>query len=146
MVDWVHMRVLGIDYGTKRIGLAISDEAGLLAFPYGIINNTSRTLTSMMATCEKEGITQIAIGASINSDGGENRIAESVRAFAKALGEATSIPVAFVYEGFSSFEAARSAHIKKPIANLRGNKIASSAHDDKAAAIILQRYLDTQQK
>ena len=140
------MRTLGIDYGSKRIGLAISDESGMLAFPYRIVNNTSRALATITKICEEEGIAAIVIGESLNAQGRDNAITEFARAFGKDLAEASSVPVHFMYEGFSSFEAARTAYIAKPVANPRRTKIASGAHDDKAAAIILQRYLDTQRK
>ncbi len=141
-----YMRALGIDYGSKRIGLAVSDDAGMLAFPHSIVNNTSRALASIAGICEKEQITHIAIGKSVNASGAENIIAAAASEFAKLLEEATNIPVAFINEGFSSFEAARSSRIEKPVANPRRREHSNDAHDDQAAAIILQRYLDTQKK
>lgn len=139
----VPMRTLGIDYGSKRIGLALSDEAGIIAHPFMIIENNRDAVVVLQKICVEEGVTNIVVGKSINHDGEGNAINAVSRVFAHELGDAAKLPVEFVHEGFSSFEAARIGRIEKPIANPHRREYDTGAHDDKAAAIILQRYLDS---
>src|SRR5690606_11617335 len=106
--------------------------------------NNREALHSITDVCKDEGVTNIVMGQSVNADGKANLIAGESQTFAQQLTQATDIPVAFIHEGFSSFEAARVGRITKPVANPRRQQHDTGAHDDKAAAIILQRYLDTQ--
>ncbi|MBX4216120.1 Holliday junction resolvase RuvX [Candidatus Parcubacteria bacterium] len=126
------MRYLGIDYGSKKAGIALSDESGTLAFPKAIMKNTPRLVTELCAIAAKEGIGAMVIGASYDSSGRENEVMADVRRFAEALDEASGLPVYFENEAFSSVEARRlQAHTEV---------------DDSAAALILQRYLDKKNK
>lgn len=137
------MRTLGVDYGTKRIGLALSDEAGIIAHPLMILENTHDAVQAITQLCSDKEVHTIVVGKSINHDGEGNLIGAASRAFAHDLGEAARLPIVFVHEGFSSFEAARINRIEKPVANPHRKEYDTGAHDDKAAAIILQRYLDS---
>ena len=56
------MRLLGIDYGSKKIGLALSDESGQFAFSYDVIANNVKTLDSLAKICDKEKVEKIIIG------------------------------------------------------------------------------------
>jgi putative Holliday junction resolvase len=123
------MKYLGIDYGTKRIGIALSDESGEFAFPQGIIG-PEKAIAEIAALCLKENVAAIVIGKSIASNGMDNEIVPIVEKFKKKLEEATSLPVHFQQESYSTMEA----HRYQPKAGSR---------DDSAAAIILQRFLDT---
>ncbi|MDB5254804.1 MAG: Holliday junction resolvase YqgF, putative holliday junction resolvase [Candidatus Nomurabacteria bacterium] len=123
------MKYLGIDYGTKRIGIALSDESGEFAFPQGIIG-PEKAISEIVALCEKEQVGAIVIGKSIASNGMDNEIVPVVEKFKAKLEEATSLPVHFQQESYSTMEA----HRYQPKAGSR---------DDSAAAIILQRFLDT---
>lgn len=140
----VPMRTLGIDFGTKRIGLALSDEAGIAAYPFSIIQNSAQAVTDIQQVCKDKEVAIIVMGKSVDSAGANNSVADAAIVFADSITKATGLPVQFINEGFSSFEAARSARIEKPIANPHRHEHDTSAHDDRAAAIILQRYLDTQ--
>lgn len=137
------MRALGIDYGTKRVGLALSDEAGIIAHPLMILENTHDAVQVIAQLCAEKEVQKIVVGKSINHDGEGNAISAASRAFAHELGDMAGLPVEFVHEGFSSFEAARMGRIEKPVANPHRREYDTGAHDDKAAAIILQRYLDS---
>lgn len=124
------MTIIGIDYGTKRVGVAISDTSETLAFPKEVICNTLNTHVAekIRSIYEKENARMIVLGHSKNSQGEDNTVMEVVREF-KTLLEAFSIPVVFQEESWSSAEASR---YQGHIADL----------DASAAAIILQRFLD----
>jgi putative holliday junction resolvase len=122
------MKHLGIDYGAKRIGLAVSDSSGTIAFPRGTIENDSAVMEAIASLIANEQIERIVVGDARSIGGAENAITSDVETFAAALKE-TGLPVELVFEGWSSIEANRYAP--------------DDRHDDSAAAaIILQRYLD----
>jgi putative Holliday junction resolvase len=123
------MKYLGIDYGTKRIGIAISDENGEFAFPKGVIA-TENGVAEITALCEKESIDAIVIGKSVASNGRENDIVPLVERFKEKLNLATRSPIYFQQESFSTVEAHR-------------YQTSAGSRDDSAAAIILQRFLDS---
>ncbi len=128
------MKYLGIDYGTKKIGLAISDETGKVAFPYSIIATADKEL-EIEKVIAKEKIGEIVIGKSTDLKGQSNKVQEDIDSFAAIIGMQYGLPVHFVKEFFSSSEA---RHAEK-----RAGAKASANIDDKAAVIILQRHLDT---
>ena len=127
----IKMKCLGIDYGTKRIGLAISDEEGKIAFPRAILENKEGFIERIVEFIEKEKIERIVIGESVNTKGEDNKIMEEVDALSLVLKNKTGIFVAEEKEFFTSVEARRFQD---------GGSV-----DDSAAAIMLQRYLDKQQ-
>ena len=122
------MKYLGIDYGTKRIGIAISDENGEFAFPKMIVG-PAEAVAEIAGICQQESVKEIVIGRSVASNGMQNDIGPLVEQFKEKIHGATGLPVHFQDEGFSSMEAHR-------YQTDDGNR------DDSAAAIILQRYLD----
>lgn len=122
------MKYLGIDYGTKRIGIALSDEEGSFAFPKAI-HASPEALEEIVTILSKENITAIVIGYSVSTNGVENDMAKKAMKFKESLATKTGVPIVFEREDFSSVEAHR-YQIKK------------GSRDDSAAAIILQRYLD----
>lgn len=124
------MKYLGIDYGAKRIGIAISDSDGGIAFPRLVIENTDQALNAIQELVTREYVQQVIIGDTRTVSGGENPITEEAQAFVSKLTATLKVPVETVWEAWSSIEAARYAPKGKE-------------HDDSsAAAIILQRYLD----
>ena len=127
------MRYLGIDYGAKRIGLAVSDEAGGFAFPKATIPNDANALAYIMQLAEDEGIAAFVLGDTRTASGAENPVTYEADRFAERLEEQISIPMHRAWEAWSSVEAGRFAPDGK--------------HDDSAAAaIILQRFLDSRPK
>ncbi len=126
------MKYLGIDYGTKRVGLATSDEDGSFAFPKEIIP-TEGAIDRIIILMQIEDIGVIVIGESLASNGEQNDVVSETRSFAKKLESKISVPIFFVREDFSSVEAHR-YQTKK------------GSRDDSAAAVILQRFLDKQKK
>ncbi len=128
------MKYLGIDYGTKRLGIAISDSAGSFAFPREMISNDAKALEALAKMVNDERADALVVGDTLTLNGGSNDITPAAEAFVKKLTEQVKIPVYRVREAWSSQEAARFAP--------QGKK-----HDDSsAAAIILQRYLDSHTK
>ncbi|MHB8710320.1 MAG: Holliday junction resolvase RuvX [Minisyncoccota bacterium] len=131
------MRYLGIDYGSKKIGLALSDEAGTMGFPHAIVANTPETIDELCALIVKENIGAVVMGESRDLTGGENPIAKAARALGTQLAERTGVPIFFESEVFTSIEARRS-HEREP--KSRAPK-QHKAVDDSAAALILTSYL-----
>jgi putative Holliday junction resolvase len=123
------MRYLGIDYGSKRVGLALSDEEGTMAFPYVVLENKSDLLERMKAIIEKEKVEKIVIGESKNFQGEENKIMLEIKKFADDLKGVVGKEVFYEPEFLSSHQAVQ----------IQGK---NSELDASAAAIILQSFLD----
>ena len=140
------MRILGIDFGTKRIGLAISDENNQFAFPKEIVLNDANTFIKITEILKKEKISEIVIGESVDFSGKLNMLSARIEIFISELNERFGLPVHKQKEFFSSVEARRSPSNKKGLSNSQSHskmkQIKSGRVDAKAAAIILQRYLD----
>lgn len=137
------MRYLGIDYGTKRIGVAISDESGMFAFPKTIIGTGKEALTQIMSLIESEGVEKIVVGNSLDQAGVRNAVMEDVDAFVEELNKLTGLPVVLHDERFSS-SAVKAFDWFKPVATPHRITKKTEPIDDRAAAIMLQRYLDKQ--
>ena len=102
------MRWLAIDHGTKKIGLAFSDELEILASPFAVWpQEHERTLDGLVRLCREEGVQALAVGLPRHKDGAESATAPAARAFGEALAERTGLPVRFVNEHLSSAEAER---------------------------------------
>ncbi len=135
------MKILGIDHGNVRIGIAISDESGNFARPLSIITHVSR-LKDAEEVCrlaEAKGCRMIVVGVPYDTDGREGPRARSVIRFVEQLRAICCMPVITWDESFSTQNVIST--------NLHMNKSRSSrriAIDDKAAAVILQNYLDHQ--
>jgi putative Holliday junction resolvase len=133
------MRALAIDLGSVRVGIAISDELGLMAHPRPYLpgGNGPALLRSLKQLAAAEGIDQFIVGLPRNLNGSEGRAARDARRFAAALTKHTGITVTLCDEWLST----QQAH-----ARLRegGNKQRDtrSRIDSAAAAILLQSWLD----
>jgi len=142
------MKYLGIDYGTKKIGIAVSDDRGALAFPKTIIPNDNMALAGIGEIIKNEGIEKIIIGESVQMDGSHNDLQKNIEKFSSALVSETGLEVDMEKEWLSSVAARSHLYGKGNIANEQwsasANKKRREAVDAGAAAIILQRYLDRQ--
>jgi putative holliday junction resolvase len=133
------MRFLGIDFGEKRIGLAISDPDGRLAVPLTTLErrNDRSALRQIAEIAREEKVERLVLGEPVNLDGQRGAIAERVRSFGARLAEMTGLPVEWVDEALTSAEAA---------ARLRQAGIATRRQpgriDAVAAQILLQDALD----
>ncbi|HWH07031.1 MAG TPA: Holliday junction resolvase RuvX [Candidatus Paceibacterota bacterium] len=125
------MRYLGIDYGTKRVGLALSDEAGVMGFPHAVLPNDARLLEDVAALIERERVAGIVMGESRNFSGEENPVAKEARTFAEALTERTGIAVILEPEMLTTQEA------RRDFEGIRTHGVVDSS----AAALILTSYL-----
>ncbi len=125
------MKFLCIDYGTKRIGLAVS--YGNLAEPLKIIDNSDLTIKNLVDLIEQEDITTIVMGIS------DRTMAEETRQFAEKLKKNVRIPIEFFDESFSSKQVQKKLIESQTKMSKRQQPI-----DHFAAAHVLQEYLDTQ--
>jgi putative holliday junction resolvase len=125
------MTILGIDFGTKRVGIALSDTSEVLAFPKETLSNTRGLVAEIVEICKKEAARIVVLGHSLNSQQEDNPVMEKVHPFKEELERAVGIPVIFEQESWSSMEATRFQGVNENI-------------DASAAAIILQRFLDKQ--
>lgn len=143
------MKHLGIDYGTKRIGLAISNQEETLAFPHKIIPNSQDIIQDIVDIINYESVEKVVVGKSIDAWGFDNNIQQHIRSFIKKLAyELDGIEVLEQDERGSSIAAASHLFGKGNIANEKWtgkeNKKRREHNDANAAVIILQRYLDKQ--
>ena len=134
------MRILGIDYGTKRVGLAVSDESETIAFPFRIVNNDAFFYETLLEIIDSESIGEVLIGASTTSDGQDNSLEAPRRALVDKLRQ--EIPVFEIDERFSSHEARLREFGNDNRSNRQDKRVLKEHIDAEAAQIILQRYLD----
>lgn len=131
------MRYLGIDYGTKKVGVALSDENGTMGFPHAILPNDPELLSKFQALIAEREVGGIVMGESIAFDGSENPVAHEAKAFAAKLTDATGIAVSWEPETLTSREARR---MHEPMEKTR-KPVVHEAIDDAAAALILTSFL-----
>ncbi len=134
------MRCLGIDYGTKRVGLAHGDEIGV-ATPLPALVDADETVRwrKLSEVIKQRRITDLVLGYPYNMDGSVGFKAKEVDAFAAKLKIQFGLPVHLVDETLTSSEA-ESSIAKKDRRSVRG----SGLIDSRAACLILQDYLDQQ--
>ncbi len=135
------MRHLGIDYGSKRVGLSISDDGGAMAFPYKILPNNMELLDTIHNICGQEEITAIVLGESRDLSGQPNKIMGSIEEFKHNLEAELDLPVYFQMEFMTTIEA-RGREGKESNNARKIAKQTIAPADASAAALILQRYLD----
>ena len=145
------MRYMGIDYGEKRIGIALSDEKGKMAFAYGVIANrgTEKVSAEIKKICAENSVGKIVLGKSLNYKGELNPIMAEIEPFKTVLEKETSLPVIYEKETLTSAEARRPLEgLRKRPAVLSKRKSpekekkAGMKVDASAAALILRNYLD----
>ncbi len=133
-----NMRCLGIDYGRRRIGLALSDPTLLIASPLVIIENRGikKTVLQILDIMQKNDVGQIVVGLPLHVNGDESELSREARQFGGVF-TALGYPVEFVDERYTSFEAE----------SLIGDNPQSKKLIEKvAASIILKVYLDERRK
>lgn len=96
---------MGIDYGTKRVGIALSDEGGRMAFPHIVLDNNSGLLKKLVEIIEERGVGEIVIGHSLNREGGPNPIHEEVEELIGDLTLQVGLPIHLQPEQYSTQEA-----------------------------------------
>ena len=133
------MRILAIDHGEKRIGLAISDSTGTIAGPLKAIEHVSRPLDAaqVAAIAAENSAELIVIGQSFDEEGRPNPAGRRAARFAEALKTQTQIPIVMWDESLSTQDA-RAARIELGISR----KKRAGHLDELAAQMILQSYLE----
>ena len=134
---------LGIDYGTKRVGLAISDETGQIAFPLCVLENSGqrRVAVEISRIVSERIVGSLVLGLPLNLDGSKGIAVENVEHFADVLKQYVNIPVEFWDERLSTKIAER-AMIDGGLSRMRRKQ----SIDQATAQIILQSYLDAHGK
>ena len=134
------IRALGIDHGDARIGVAISDELGMLAHPVETITiKETDPLARIAQIVAEKSVETIIIGLPKNMDGTSGPAADKVRAFAEQLRAKVACPVRLWDERLTTVAAQKSLH-----AAGRNTKQSRSVIDQAAAQLILQGWLDSQ--
>ncbi len=135
------MKYLGIDFGTKRVGVAVSDETGTLARPVGVIKNGTSLFGELEEIIAREGAECIVVG---NSAG--NPVQQEIDEFIGQITLVSMLPVETITEAFTSVEA--HGRMGKERMAARANKAPQKPDDldARAAAVILQRFLDKQSR
>src|SRR3989338_949514 len=127
-------RILGIDYGTKKIGFAFSDEAEKIAFPKTVQPNVWKYVEEFVREAVlNQGVSGIVVGLPVGLDGKETELSREVRQFMAKLEEIFKLPIHLENEVYSSAEVRTSGGAPE-------HKI-----DASSAALILQTYLDRRQ-
>jgi len=136
-------RVLAVDYGRKRIGIAISDELRLTARPLATIRRINRQadIRRLREICREHGVAKIVVGHPVHMSGKASPMADEAARFAARLRKELHMPVDLQDERLTSWEA---AEMMKQMAGETSTsfKRASRPLDDMAAAILLREYLD----
>lgn len=134
--------MIGIDYGTRRIGLAVSDHAQKMAFPADVIDaagSPKRDAALVAQRAAREGAVEIVVGMPLNMDGSRGPQAELTQKFIAALARATPLPVRAWDERLSSF-AADQVLAQAELTSGKRRRL----RDALAAQVMLQSYLDAQ--
>jgi putative Holliday junction resolvase len=134
-------RILALDYGRKRIGLAISDELGLTARPLSILERKNRRsdLATLRDICAKHGVTRILVGHPLHITGEAGEMADEAAAFAARIQKDLGLAVELADERLTSWEAGQTM---VEAGHTSRSRRASKHLDDVAAAILLREYLD----
>jgi putative Holliday junction resolvase len=136
------MRILAVDPGEKRIGLALSDPTGTIANPLTVLQHISRAIdaASIAALAAERGAERIIIGAIFDDDGGPTPQSRHAQKLADAIGAQCDLPIE-LWDESGSTQAARAASIALGVP-ARKRRQTHGHLDDIAATYILQTYLD----
>jgi putative Holliday junction resolvase len=140
----VSLRTLAIDLGSRRVGLALSDEGGRFATPYDVLFVTSpqQTTELVLKVVEKEGAERLVVGLPLNMDGSAGPAARAAVAWGRSLAARAGKPVLFVDERLSSFDAEQQLIGRKRAGEKLTRQRKKEQLDAIAAAAFLQEFLD----
>jgi putative Holliday junction resolvase len=129
-------RVLGLDVGDRRVGVALSDPQRILATPLAVIHRTDNEsdVNAVVRFIEQHDVARVIVGLPYNMDGSIGPQAEKVKAFVRELSTRTKVPVEYRDERLTTVAARR-------IMQARGKPV-RGPDDAVAAAVLLQAYLD----
>lgn len=131
--------MLAVDYGRKRIGLAISDQSGVTAQPLAVMHriNRRKDLQQLRKVCCEHDVIHVIVGHPLHLSGELGEMAMEVKAFAKRLAGAVDLSVELVDERLTSWEARQTMARTRPAARRKGEPL-----DHVAAAVLLRDYLE----
>ncbi len=121
-------RFLGIDFGSKRLGIAISDELSKMAFPHAVFANDNKLVEKLVDLIQSKGVTEVVIGRSLNRDGAPNKVQQLIESLITDLTLETGLPVHLEPEQYTTQAALR----------IQGR---NEMTDASAATLILDNYL-----
>ncbi len=141
------MKYLGIDYGSRRIGLAISDSGGHIATAYGIVDNDADFFRTFIEIIKQEGVQALVVGQSHDMQGNPNTIQKHIDLFVQMCRKDVGLPIHMYTEIFSSMQA-KWGVTKAVRRSTKSNRIdvghkAPKHIDAGAAAVVLQSFLDS---
>ncbi|HEV2295235.1 MAG TPA: Holliday junction resolvase RuvX [Tepidisphaeraceae bacterium] len=138
------MRTLAIDLGTRRVGLALSDEGGRLATPYEVVQVTSTEVAAIkvLEVIAREGVQRIVLGLPLNMDDSFGPAARQTVAWGKEIARSAHKPIVYVDERLSSFAAEQDLNERKRGGEKLTRKRRKEQLDALAAAGFLQAFLD----
>lgn len=122
------MRLMGIDYGTKRVGIALSDESGRMAFPHLVLDNDAKLVDKLEEIIDERKVGEIVVGHSLGRDGQANPVHAAVEELIGDLTLRVGLPIHLEPEQYSTQEALRE----------QGR---TAQTDASAAAIILNSFI-----
>lgn len=122
------MRFLAIDFGVRKVGLALSDQGEEFAFPYAVVKR-EEALSTIVSLVKEKGIEAVVFGSSKDLKGNDNPVQVQINTFAETIKEKCGLPIFFEPEFYSSREAARLSRDHAMI-------------DASAAAVILKGFLE----
>jgi putative Holliday junction resolvase len=137
------MRILAVDPGQKRLGIAISDPTGTLARPWGVVKHTSRPIdaATIAQIASDEGASQIVVGQSLDAEGKPTVEGRRAARLAAAIRTQTKIPV-ILWDETGSTQTARQTQIELGVPRRK-----RQGHlDEIAASVILQSFLDAHEQ
>ncbi len=134
-------RILAVDYGRKRIGLAISDELGLTAQPLATVERANRRddMRRLREICAMHNVTRILVGHPVHITGEASEMSAEAARFAERLAKETGIEAELVDERLTSWEAKQTMAQTKSLTRRKGEGL-----DAVAAAVLLRDYLEHQ--
>ena len=129
-MDNIHSKkILGVDFGTKKVGIAVSDKSGSFALPKVVLQNDKDLMQNLEKIIQEEDVSEVVIGESIDYKGKENIVMASAKKFADEIKEKFNLPINFEPEFLTSSQ-------------VRSTQGDSKMIDASAAALILQSFLD----
>lgn len=137
------MKVVGLDIGERRVGIAHTDETGVLAVPAQVYRRRCfpEDIDFLAQCLRQEGAEAIVVGLPLNMDGTEGAQARKAREFAEALAKVTGLPLFFVDERWTTKEVERAMREAGESPSRRKEKV-----DALSAVLILQAWLDGQSR
>ncbi len=142
------MRYLGVDYGTKRIGVAVSDDTATLAFPIGIVSAGKGAVAEVLELARENEVGAVVVGESRDFSGKKNPVMHEIEKFVAAL-TAAGVRVVLEPEYMTSSGAMHQfghTHDEHTGRKSRKDALSQEMLDASAAALILQSYLDRTRK